>query len=75
VLAWAPNVVSGWVAADDTGAATSWDEDLEDVLASADASFPARRETCRRVFEERYSEAAYVARAQALYEELSRGRV
>ena len=28
VLAWAPNVVSGWVADDGTGMATTWDQDL-----------------------------------------------
>jgi glycosyltransferase involved in cell wall biosynthesis len=72
VLAWAPNVVSGWVAEDGTGTATSWDVDLAGVLADASASFPGLRETCRKVFEERYSEAAYVARAEALYGELSR---
>jgi len=74
VLAWAPNVVSGWVAEDGTGTATSWERDLDRVLAEAAASFPLLREVCRSVFEERYSEAAYVARAETLYGELSRGR-
>jgi glycosyltransferase involved in cell wall biosynthesis len=74
VLAWAPNVVSAWVAEDGTGTATSWDRDLREVLAEASASFPGLRDACRTVFEERYSEAAYVARAEALYGELSRGR-
>src|SRR5205823_1444208 len=60
VLAWAPNVVSGWVAEDGTGTATSWGRDLDRVLAEAAGSFPAMREACRSVFEERYSEAAYV---------------
>ncbi len=73
VLAWAPNVVSGWVAEDGTGTAASWERDLDRVLEEAAGSFPALREACRRVFEERYSEAAYVARAEALYGELSRG--
>ena len=40
VLAWAPNVVSGWVAEDGTGTATSWDRDLDRVLAGAASSFP-----------------------------------
>ena len=74
VLAWAPNVVSGWVAEDGTGAATSWDRNLGEVLAEAAAAFPGLRAACRTVFEERYSEAAYVARAEALYGELSRAR-
>lgn len=74
VLAWAPNVVSGWVAGDGTGTATSWDRDLEQVLAEAAGSFPALRAACRRAFEERYSEPAYVARAEALYGALSRAR-
>jgi hypothetical protein len=74
VLAWAPNVVSGWVAEDGTGTATSWDRDLDQVLAEAAASFPGLREACRGVFEARYSESAYVARAEALYGELSRAR-
>jgi glycosyltransferase involved in cell wall biosynthesis len=74
VLAWAPNVVSGWVAEDGTGTATSWDRDLERVLEEAAGSFPALRQTCRSVFEERYSQDAYVARAEALYGELSRER-
>ena len=73
VLAWAPNVVSRWVATDGTGAPTSWEEDIGAVLASAAGSFPGLRDHCRRLFEERYSEAAHVARASALYGELSRG--
>jgi glycosyltransferase involved in cell wall biosynthesis len=71
VLAWSPNVVSRWVAADDTGTATTWEEDLGATLGAAGATFPARRARCRAVFEERYSEPAYVARAEALYAELS----
>jgi glycosyltransferase involved in cell wall biosynthesis len=73
VLAWAPNVVSRWVAADGTGLATTWDRDLAQTLAGAAAAFPGLRGRCREVFEERYSERAYVARAEALYGELSRG--
>jgi len=44
------------------------------VLAEAAASFPGLREACRGVFEARYSESAYVARAEALYGELSRAQ-
>ncbi len=73
VLAWSPNVVARWVADDGTGLATSWDEDLGETLAVAATAFPARRSRCRAVFEERYSQTAYVARAEALYGELSRG--
>lgn len=73
VLAWSPNVVARWVATDDTGMATTWDEDLRETLAAAAAAFPARRSRCRGVFEDRYSEAAYVTRAEALYAELSPG--
>jgi glycosyltransferase involved in cell wall biosynthesis len=73
VLAWAPNVVSRWAVADGTGASTSWDEDTGAILALAAGSFPGLRHHCRRLFEKRYSEAAHVARAEALYGELSRG--
>ena len=72
VLAWEPNVVSRWVAADGTGTATTWDADLPATLRAAESSFPGLRAACRRVFEDRYSEPAYVARSIGLYERLSR---
>jgi len=72
VLAWEPNVVSRWVETDRTGAKTTWGGDLTETLAAADASFPALRARCRAIFEERYSEPAYVARAEELYSALTR---
>jgi glycosyltransferase involved in cell wall biosynthesis len=72
VLAWEPNVVARWVEADGTGAATTWDRDLRATLASAEGSFPALRARCRTTFEERYSEDAYIARAEELYTALTR---
>ena len=72
VLAWEPNVVAQWADADGTGTRTTWDQDLATTLAEAEASFPALRARCRSIFEERYSEQAYVARAEELYATLTR---
>jgi glycosyltransferase involved in cell wall biosynthesis len=72
VLAWEPNVVAQWVEADGTGSRTTWDRDLAATLVEAEQSFPARRANCRTIFEDRYSEQAYVARAEELYATLTR---
>ena len=72
VLAWEPNVVARWVRDDATGTMTTWGDDLAGTLDAATASFGRMRARCRTVFEKRYSEAAYVARAEELYGALTR---
>ena len=72
VLAWEPNVVARWVEADHTGAKTTWERDLSETLAAAASSFPGLRARCRTIFEKRYSEPAYVSRAEELYSALTR---
>ena len=72
VLAWRPNAVAERVTADGTGAATSWGENLGPVLDAAEAEVRSLLARCRAVFEQRYGETAYVARATALYGELTR---
>jgi len=72
VLAWEPNVVARWADADGTGAKTTWHVDLAATLAEVEAAFPSLRARCRAIFEERYSERAYVQRAEELYAALTR---
>lgn len=67
VLAWRPSVVARLVAKDRTGLATRWGADLNRTLTEAEERFPSMQKDCRRRFEERYSEAAYLARAEELY--------
>ena len=71
VLAWEPNVVAELVRTDGTGTRTTWKEDLAGTLARAEMDFPDLRVQCRRVFDRQYSEAAYLVRAEALYQELA----
>ncbi len=70
-LAWEPSVVARAVASEGTGLVVRWSDDLRSVLTRAAEALPSLRDHCRAVFEGRYSEAAYVARATALYEELT----
>jgi glycosyltransferase involved in cell wall biosynthesis len=70
VLAWTPNVVADMTRLDGTGMAISWQDDLPSALRTARSAFPALRERCRHLFEERMSERAHVARAEALYRQL-----
>jgi glycosyltransferase involved in cell wall biosynthesis len=70
VLAWSPSVVARLVAEDRTGLATTWGDDLNRTLIEAEERFPLMQMDCRRRFEQRYSEAAYLARAEELYRSL-----
>jgi len=71
VMAWEPNVVSEFVASHTTGMAIGWGADVSRALERAEATFPSLRERCRRIFEDHFSESRHVARAEALYSELS----
>ncbi len=65
-VAFEPNVVATAVAADGTGQVAGWD-DVPGALAAARGRFDALRPHCRQVFEERYTEKAFVARRLSLY--------
>jgi glycosyltransferase involved in cell wall biosynthesis len=71
VLAWEPSVVARLVAEDRTGWVTGWGDDLDRTLTEAEERFPSLQKDCRRRFEQRYSEAAYLARAGELYGSLT----
>lgn len=70
VLTFEPCNVVDMVRSDETGAVLDWASPLGPQLPS-DAELDSWRERCRDVFEEKYSEAAYVRRAVALYEDLA----
>jgi glycosyltransferase involved in cell wall biosynthesis len=69
VLAFPANVVADAVAGDGTGLVASWDA-VPEALDEAAALFPTLRGRCREVFEERYTESAFVCRRTALYDGL-----
>lgn len=69
VLAFPPNVVSDAVAREGTGVVAEWGR-LSQALAEAEEQFDGLRARCRAVFEDRYSERAWVRRRIRLYEEL-----
>ena len=64
-------MVARLVAEDRTGWATGWGDDLDRTLTEAEERFPSLQKDCRRRFEQRYSEAAYLARAEELYRSLT----
>ncbi len=70
-LAFRPNVVADSVEAEGTGAVAAWGG-LAPALAEARLSFDGLRARCRTVFEQRYTESAFVTRRQRLYEGLAR---
>jgi glycosyltransferase involved in cell wall biosynthesis len=65
-VAFDPNVVAGAVAREGTGQIAHWDA-VGDALTAARGRFNDLRAHCRRVFEERYTEKAFVERRLALY--------
>jgi glycosyltransferase involved in cell wall biosynthesis len=65
-IAFQPNVVADAVAKEGTGLVGSWDA-LDDSLAEARARFDGLRSHCRRIFEERYTEKAFLERRLSLY--------
>lgn len=69
-LAFRPNVVADAVAADGTGTVASWGA-LAAALGEAGARFDGLRRHCRSLFEDRYTESAFVRRRARLYEELA----
>lgn len=66
-LAFEPNAAARLVAEEGTGIATNWDDVLADVLDRAAGDFPHLRTRCTEVFEQRYSNAAYLANLQTTY--------
>lgn len=67
VLALRPNVVHGLVDAEGTGSAVTWEQFDAELLSHASAHFATVRERCRGVFQDRYSEGAFIARRLELY--------
>ena len=65
-VAFDPNVVADAVAREGTGQIAHWDA-VGDALTAARGRFNDLRAHCRRVFEERYTEKAFVERRLALY--------
>jgi glycosyltransferase involved in cell wall biosynthesis len=72
VLAFRPSSVSEMVADEGTGLAVSWEDDLCSAIREAEASFPDLRNYARRVFEEKYSEGAFVAHLESVYQTAQR---
>jgi len=70
VLAWEPNVVSDAVLREGTGRSTTWGTDLHQTLRECESLFPTLKLQCRAVFQEVYSEKAFLRRAEAYYGEL-----
>lgn len=64
VLAWEPSVVADLVRLEGTGLVV---DDLPTALQTAEASFPTLRARCRAVFEERYTEEAWVSSMRELF--------
>lgn len=69
-LAFRPNVVADAVAREGTGIVAEW-ERLPQALAQAEERFVGLRARCRAVFEDRYSERAFIRRRVRLYQELA----
>jgi glycosyltransferase involved in cell wall biosynthesis len=69
-LAFGDNIVSTLTDRDGTGWTAHLPQELGKVLEEARREAPQLRQHCRSIFEERYSERAYVKRAIALYESL-----
>jgi len=69
-LAFAPNVVADAVRRDGTGAIAAWGA-LDSALTDARAHFDGLRVRCREVFEDRYTETAFISRRTALYDEVA----
>jgi glycosyltransferase involved in cell wall biosynthesis len=72
-LAFPPNVVADAVAQEGTGIVAEWGR-LPQALAQAEERFDGLRARCRAVFDDRYSERAWVQRRVRLYEELRGGQ-
>lgn len=70
VLAWRPNVVADRVLEDGTGMAVTWDQDLTEILNTADRSFDGLRRHCLDVFRRDLTERSFVARAETPYGEV-----
>lgn len=68
-LAFPPNVVADSVEQDGTGAVGSW-SDIAGSVAAAHRDFDGLRDRCRALFDERFTEVAFVARRLRLYEQL-----
>jgi len=69
-LAFPPNVVADAVRRDGTGAVARWGE-LDSALSAARATFDGLRDRCRQVFEDTYTEEAFLDRRTALYAEVA----
>lgn len=69
VVAFPPNAVADAVAAEGTGVVAEWGR-LAQALGQAEERFDGLRARCRTVFDDRYSEQAWVRRRVRLYEEL-----
>jgi len=70
VLAWPASIVGTLVEREGTGLVVRGD--LAPVLAAADDLFPSLPSTCRQVFENRYSEHAWVTSMTQLYQSVLR---
>lgn len=70
ILALEGNTVSDLVHEEGTGICATWQQDLSRALARIVSRREELSTACRRTFEERYSEDAYVRRANELYSAL-----
>ena len=70
VLAWQPNVLAHAVEREGTGCAVGRDANLREVLDRAESAFPSMRLRCTHVFEEHYSERAFIERAEQVYSDV-----
>lgn len=71
VLAFPPNAVAAAVASEGTGIVAQWGA-LPQALGQAEQRFDTLRLRCRAIFEERYSQQAWVRRRIHLYTRLAR---
>jgi glycosyltransferase involved in cell wall biosynthesis len=69
VLAFPPNAVAEAVASDGTGIVAEWGQLLR-ALVQAEERFDGLRARCREVFDDRYSQRAWIRRRVRLYAEL-----
>ena len=71
VLAWEPSSVAGMVREEGTGLVV---EDLSEALPLAEQTFPSMRQRCRAVYEERYTEEAWLSAIEGLFHEVMSSR-
>lgn len=69
-LAFEPNAVADKVRRDKTGEVAGWG-DLESSIGAARNTFDGLRTHCRQVFADTYTEAAFIDRRAALYDEVA----